>query len=190
MDLALLADQPTLRGELVVLEPLTAAHAQGLVALHAAPDELDGPLAALAWERARRAVAAAAARQDRADWAICTRADTSADPQAPLPVVGEAVLFQLDEVHESMEFRIALLGPQVFGRGYGTEATRLVRDFALGPLGLHRLSLHVSAANAAALRIYEKAGFVLEGRRRQVTLQAGQWVDELDYALLADDPRP
>ncbi len=182
VDRALLARQPTLTGALVRCEPVTEAHLPGLLPLYAEPDELAGPLAALARERARQAIGAAAARDDRADWAVVTVADHL--------VVGEVVLFDLDELAESMEFRIALVGPAVFGRGYGSAATRLVTDFALDTLGLHRLSLHVAADNARAIRAYERAGFVHEGRRREVNRVDGGWVDELDLALLATDPRP
>ena len=89
-----------------------------------------------------------------------------------------------------MEFRIALVGPEQFDRGYGTEATLLVRDFAFGPLGLRRLTLEVAASNARARRVYERAGFVVEGVRRQVRLVDGLWDDVVDMALLASDPRP
>jgi RimJ/RimL family protein N-acetyltransferase len=96
----------------------------------------------------------------------------------------------LDEDNASMTYRVALLGPTVFGRGYGTEATRLVRDFAFGPLGLHRLALEVNSFNAAAIAVYEKAGFVLEGVRREAVLRDGVWHDVHDMALLESDPRP
>ncbi len=182
MDVRALAEQPTLTGSLVDLEPTSERHLAGLLPLFAEPEELDGPLGNVAYARARRALEAAQGRSDRADWAIVLR-DTGR-------VVGEAVLFDLDEANESMEFRIALVAPEVFDRGYGTEVTRLVRNFGFSVLGLHRLSLHVSAANSRALRVYEKAGFVLEGRRRAVTRVDGQWIDELDLALLAGDPRP
>ncbi len=182
MDVRALAEQPTLTGSLVDLEPTGEHHLAGLLPLFAEPEELDGPLGSVAYARARRALEAAQGRSDRADWAIVLR-DTGR-------VVGEAVLFDLDEANESMEFRIALAAPEFFDRGYGTEATQLVRNFGFGVLGLHRLSLHVSAANLRALRVYEKAGFVLEGRRRAVTRVDGQWIDELDLALLAGDPRP
>lgn len=89
-----------------------------------------------------------------------------------------------------MTFRIALVGPEVFDRGYGTEATRLVRDFAFGPLGLHRLSLDVVADNERAIRVYDKVGFVLEGRRREVQRVAGLWRDTLELGMLVTDPRP
>lgn len=39
-------------------------------------------------------------------------------------VVGEAVLNDLDTDNASANYRISLAGPDVFGRGYGTDATR------------------------------------------------------------------
>ena len=96
----------------------------------------------------------------------------------------------LDEDASSMSYRIALVGPEVYGRGYGTEATRLVRDFAFGPLRLHRLALEVNSFNHAAIAVYERAGFVREGVRRDAIRHEGRWHDVLDMALLESDPRP
>ena len=46
-------------------------------------------------------------------------------------VLGEAVINDLDAPNAAANFRIGLVGPQVFGHGYGTEATRLVVAYAL-----------------------------------------------------------
>ena len=53
--------------------------------------------------------------------------------------------------------------PDAGGRGLATEATRLVAGLALGELGLRRVHLEVAAANAAAIAVYERSGFVREG---------------------------
>lgn len=89
-----------------------------------------------------------------------------------------------------MTFRIALVGPEAFDQGCGTEATRLVRDWAFGPLGLRRLALDVDATNQRARRVYERVGFVQEGCRRQARLVDGEWHDVVDMAMLRSDPRP
>jgi RimJ/RimL family protein N-acetyltransferase len=72
---------------------------------------------------------------DRADWAAVRTVDGT--------FLGEAVLNELDPENESVNYRVWLAGPQVFGQGYGTEITRLVIDFALDTVGLHRVSLGV-----------------------------------------------
>ncbi len=175
----LLADQPTLVGRSVRLEPMGPEHAEGLRPLFVG--DAAESMADLLVETARVGLSRARTRSDRADWAIVRQDDGT--------VVGEVVLFELDEEHAAMTFRIALVGPEVFGRGYGSESTCLVRDFAFGPLGLHRLSLDVAEENQRAVRVYEKAGFRHEGRRRQVRKVDGQWRDQLLMAILDSDLR-
>lgn len=177
----LLNHQPTLGGALVRLEPMGPEHFEGLWPLFSVGEE-EGPLADFAKKRARAGLERARMRKDRADWAIVTVEGDN--------VVGEAVLMDFDEDAESMSYRIALVGPEVFNRGYGSESTVLVRDFAFGALGLHRLALEVTSSNAAAILIYTRAGFVLEGVRRQVVRLDGAWRDVHDMALLDSDPRP
>ncbi len=177
----LLSNQPSLQGGLVRLEPMGPEHFEGLWPLFSVGEE-EGPLADFAKERARAGLERARLRKDRADWAIVTVAGDN--------VVGEAVLMDLDEDAESMSYRIALVGPEVFNRGYGSESTVLVRDFAFEALGVHRLALEVTSFNAAAIRIYTRAGFVLEGVRREVVRRDGVWHDVYDMALLDSDPRP
>jgi RimJ/RimL family protein N-acetyltransferase len=49
---------------------------------------------------------------------------------------------------------------------------------------VHRLELTVMAHNAAAVALYEKAGFVIEGTRRHSMLIDGSYVDEYYMAKL------
>lgn len=189
MDVTLLPDQPVLVGPRVRLEPIGEQHLEdlwpmfddGLISAGDVPAPIRR-LADFAREQVRAGLARAAGRDDRADWAIVRAADGQA--------IGEAVLFELDEDHDAMTFRIALVGADVFGQGFGTEATRLVRDFAFDRLGLHRLQLEVAADNEAAQAVYRRVGFVEEGRRREVRLADGRWQDEILMALLETDPRP
>lgn len=184
IDVQVLGDQPVLTGEVVRLEPAGPEHLDGLWPLYSGGDDSGfmDPLAALTREQTRAGLARARGREDRADWAIIRLADGI--------VVGEAVLMDLDEDNASMTYRIALVGPTVFGRGYGTEATRMVRDVAFGRLGLHRLALEVNSFNTAAIAVYTKVGFVLEGVRREAVLRDGAWHDVHDMAMIASDPRP
>ncbi len=69
--------------------------------------------------------------------------------------------------------------PGTFGRGFGTEATRLILGHGFETLGLHRISLEVYAFNPRARRAYEKAGFVAEGVLRDALLWEGERVDSL-----------
>lgn len=97
--------------------------------------------------------------------------------------VGEAVLNEWDEANESCNFRI-LIGPQGRNRGLGSEATRLIVDYAFMHLPLHRIELEVYSFNPRAQRVYEKAGFVIEGRRRDALLFDGERIDAIMMSVL------
>jgi RimJ/RimL family protein N-acetyltransferase len=177
-------DQPVLTGDLVRLEPLTEAVLEDYLAALADPEvrRLTGSHAPLDRPRVEQWLSSRAQQHDRADWAVLRRADGA--------FLGEAVLNDLDTLNASANYRILLAGPQVFGRGYGTEATRLVLGHAFDTAGLHRVSLGVFDFNPRARRVYEKCGFQLEGRLRDALRWDGQWHDELIMSVLSTDRQP
>jgi len=73
-----------------------------------------------------------------------------------------------------------------WGKGYGTDAIRLILRYGFTELGLRRVSLSALAANARAIRAYEKAGFVVEGRTRRTTRYDGQWLDDVFMGILRE----
>jgi RimJ/RimL family protein N-acetyltransferase len=81
---------------------------------------------------------------------------------------------------------IALGDPAYWGRGYGTEAMRLVLRYGFTVLGLHRMSLNVFDYNPRAIRSYEKAGFRVEGRLREALNRDGRRWDMLYMGILRE----
>ncbi len=78
------------------------------------------------------------------------------------------------------------LGREYIGRGYGSDATRVIVNYGFREMGLHRIQLSVAPFNLAGIRAYEKAGFVEEGHHRESVLHDGRWYDE----VLDVHPRP
>jgi RimJ/RimL family protein N-acetyltransferase len=76
------------------------------------------------------------------------------------------------------------LGRAHIGRGYGTDATRVIVDYGFREMGLHRIQLSVAPFNPAGIRAYEKAGFVEEGRHRESVLHDGHWYDQVLMSIL------
>ena len=74
-----------------------------------------------------------------------------------------------------------------WSKGYGTDAMRTLLRFAFGEANLHRVELEVFAFNPRAIRTYEKAGFELEGVRKQALFREGAWHDEHIMATLRDE---
>ncbi|MFE4398452.1 MULTISPECIES: GNAT family N-acetyltransferase [Streptomycetaceae] len=60
-----------------------------------------------------------------------------------------------------------------WGRGYAGETVGLLRDFAFGTLGLHRLTARTAAANPASGRVLTRLGFRPEGRPRSDGSEGG-----------------
>jgi RimJ/RimL family protein N-acetyltransferase len=77
------------------------------------------------------------------------------------------------------------------GRGNGRRFLAAVLAEAFDRRGIHRLSVDSVPDNAAALRLWERAGFVHEGRFRQCWRRPdGHWADSLLFSLLADERDP
>lgn len=102
-------------------------------------------------------------------------------------LIGTCQLHNISGVHRTAELQIRLGEKRERGRGYGTEAVRLLLDFAFKDLNLHRVYLHVFAVNEAALRVYEKVGFVREGVLRKAAHIDGDYVDIVVMGILRDE---
>ena len=76
------------------------------------------------------------------------------------------------------------LGREHIGRGYGTDAMRVIVGYGFREMGLHRIQLGVAAFNPAGIRAYQKAGFVEEGRHRESALHDGRWYDTVLMSIL------
>jgi RimJ/RimL family protein N-acetyltransferase len=104
-------------------------------------------------------------------------------------LVGTCAFSQLDGENGSALYHITIGESDVWGRGYGTEATRLLLDHAFGTLALHRIALFVFEFNERAIRAYRRCGFVVEGRSRESIWRDGRWWDELAMSMLDSDWR-
>ena len=70
------------------------------------------------------------------------------------------------------------------GKGVGAELMRAILDLADNWLNLTRLELEVFAENEAAIHLYERFGFEVEGTLRQHAFRDGRYVDSKVMARL------
>jgi RimJ/RimL family protein N-acetyltransferase len=99
--------------------------------------------------------------------------------------IGNCGLHNVDYRNRRTDVGIMIGEPDARGRGYGTEAMRLLLDFAFTVLGMHSVMLLVYEYNYAARRSYEKAGFREIGRRRESRWYHGRFWDEIHMDILA-----
>lgn len=89
--------------------------------------------------------------------------------------------------HQDSFVGIGLGERSFWGQGYGTDAMRVLLRFAFGELNLKRVSLDVFEYNPRAIRSYEKAGFVYEGRQRQALEREGRRWDMVFMGILSEE---
>ena len=99
--------------------------------------------------------------------------------------IGGANLHDIDT--RTATFAILIGEKDCWGKGYGTEATRLVLDYGFSALGLHNIVLTVHSSNARGLRAYQRAGFREIGRRREVINRGGRLYDLVYMDCLASE---
>ncbi len=101
--------------------------------------------------------------------------------------IGTTALDHIDHRHRTAEFSIGI-GDEAFrGKGYGTEATLLVLDYAFTVLGLTNVMLVVYEFNQVGRRAYEKAGFGEFGRRHHAHRMGGRPWDVIYMECVAGD---
>jgi RimJ/RimL family protein N-acetyltransferase len=79
--------------------------------------------------------------------------------------IGTCGLRAMDRQEGTALLGIVVGEPRLWGRGYGTAATKALLRYAFEDLGLHEVRLSCHAENKRAVRCYEKAGFELRPRR-------------------------
>jgi RimJ/RimL family protein N-acetyltransferase len=99
--------------------------------------------------------------------------------------VGTGGLFRISHAHGTAEFGIAI--GERRGQGLGTEATRLVLDFAFHVLQLRNVLLETLEWNVAGLTAYERAGFRRVGVRRGAVLSRGRPTDVVIMDAVPED---
>lgn len=102
--------------------------------------------------------------------------------------VDDRVIGRCCLLHEDLYARHASIGislaPGARRQGYGTDALRVLVDFAFTRRNLRRLHLEVLASNAAGIAAYGNVGFVEEGRQREHAFVRGAYEDILLMGLL------
>jgi RimJ/RimL family protein N-acetyltransferase len=97
--------------------------------------------------------------------------------------IGNIMYYNIDTLHREAELGITIGETAYWGRGYGTEAVRLLLEYLLGRLGFLRIYLKTLDWNERARRCFLNAGFAECGRTTRggntfVLMECGQeWLD-------------
>jgi RimJ/RimL family protein N-acetyltransferase len=101
--------------------------------------------------------------------------------------VGDCGFHQIDWKDRSVELGIFIGEKAYWNQGFGTEVMRLLVRHGFQTLNLNRIFLRVLATNPRAIRSYEKAGFIHEGKLRQAAYIDGEYIDLLLMSVLRSE---
>ena len=104
--------------------------------------------------------------------------------KAPGKLIGYAGIAGISRINHAGEYYIFLGDKESWGKGYGTEVTRLIVDYGFASPNLHRIALTVSSLNIGGVKAYTRAGFQQEGILRQTCYRDGSYHDKLVMAML------
>jgi RimJ/RimL family protein N-acetyltransferase len=101
-------------------------------------------------------------------------------------VIGEVSLILRSEPWRQGEIGY-ILHPDHQGRGYASEAARMLLAMGFGGAGLHRIYARCAADNAPSWRVMERLGMRREAHFRGHAFSKGAWDEEVIYAILEDE---
>lgn len=98
--------------------------------------------------------------------------------------LGSVYIRDIDRQHNKAEYGIFIGEADARGRGVGTAVARLMLRYCFEEEGLHRVYLRALSGNVAAIRSYEKAGFVQEGYLKDDVCIDGEYRDIIRMAAV------
>jgi RimJ/RimL family protein N-acetyltransferase len=102
-------------------------------------------------------------------------------------LIGSTGLWLLRETQGDAWLGIFIGEREYWGKGYGTDAMRLIVGYGFSELNLRRITLGLHSYNERALKSYQKVGFQLEGRVRGEGMRDGVRYDGLYMGILREE---
>lgn len=93
-------------------------------------------------------------------------------------------IFDFDPKNRRAALGILIVPLKNRNKGYGKEALELVCKYCFTHLGLHQVYANVGEDNISSKVLFEKAGFVLTGTKKDWNLINDEYKAELTYQLL------
>ena len=100
--------------------------------------------------------------------------------------LGGTSFHAINWLNRSAGLGITIGEKSLWGRGYGTDAMRVMMRLGFDKMNLHRLWLHVYEYNPRAIASYEKCGFKREGVLRKERFYRGRYYDTIVMGILEE----
>jgi len=97
--------------------------------------------------------------------------------------IGGCGYFGLETKNRHTYIGIAIVDKKYWGRGYGTDAMKVLINFLFNELNIHKILLKVYSYNKRGIACYKKLGFIEEGYLREQIFRDGSYHDEMIMSL-------
>lgn len=101
--------------------------------------------------------------------------------------IGFGGLYDIHLTARKAELRILIGEKDYWGKGYGTETVELLTFYGFDRLHLNRIWLGVTDENKAAIRVYEKVGYKVEGILRQDIYRNSRYYNSIRMSILREE---
>lgn len=101
--------------------------------------------------------------------------------------IGKCGLHDIQRVHHRCSLSIEISDRNYWSKGYGRKIVSFLVSYAFDHFNLHKVWLQTHSENRRAIRCYEAAGFVEEGRLRQHLWLNGRYVDRVMMGIFRED---
>jgi RimJ/RimL family protein N-acetyltransferase len=102
-------------------------------------------------------------------------------------LIGNCGLVEIDRHNMTANTGIFIGRKEYLGRGYGTEAMRLLVDYGFQYLNLQNIMLNVYEDNPRAIASYKKVGFKVMGVRRKARIFKRRTLDIIFMDIIPED---
>jgi RimJ/RimL family protein N-acetyltransferase len=174
-----------IRGDRLLLRPLTSADADALLAYRGREDVCRYvPFEPMTREVITERLAGPWARTEltgEGQWLTL-----GAEVANTGELAGDIVLFWHSVEHAGGEVGY-VFNPSLGGRGYATEAVTMLLRLGFEELGMHRIIARIDERNEPSARLARRVGMRQEARLVENEFFKGEWSTELDFAILASE---
>jgi RimJ/RimL family protein N-acetyltransferase len=98
--------------------------------------------------------------------------------------IGMVSLQRIDLINRSAEFAIIIGAIDYWGKGYATEALKILLRFGFLKLGLNRIWSATAEVNHGMLNVFKKVNMKHEGTYREGQFLNGKFENTMAYAIL------
>lgn len=98
--------------------------------------------------------------------------------------IGNLRLFHFHPVYRRVELSFMVFDKTEWSKGYTTEAVQAITGYVFDTLKLHRIQADYYASNARSARVFQKAGFDIEGVFKGHLVKDGAYVDSIRVAKM------